>query len=99
MVGRGVFSMVKGHKGVFAVGVSAIALTAASPVYSQVVTEAAAAAAPADAGDEVVVTGIRASIQAALDQKRKSDMVSEVITAQDIGKFPDKNVADSLGRL
>jgi iron complex outermembrane receptor protein len=48
---------------------------------------------------EIVVTGIRASIQASLNQKKKSDMVSEVITAQDIGKFPDKNIADSLGRL
>jgi iron complex outermembrane recepter protein len=48
---------------------------------------------------EIIVTGIRASIQASLIQKKKSDMVSEVITAQDIGKFPDKNVADSLGRL
>lgn len=48
---------------------------------------------------EIVVTGIRASIQASLNQKKRSDMVSEVITAQDIGKFPDKNVADSLGRL
>ena len=48
---------------------------------------------------EIVVTGIRASIQASLNQKRRNDMVSEVITAEDIGKFPDKNVADSLGRL
>jgi iron complex outermembrane receptor protein len=52
-----------------------------------------------DDSGEIVVTGIRASIQASLNQKKKSDMVSEVITAQDIGKFPDKNVADSLGRL
>jgi len=91
--------MVKGHKGFFAIGVSMIALTATSPVHSQVAAATAATAPQVDAGDEVVVTGIRASIQAALDQKRKSDMVSEVITAQDIGKFPDKNVADSLGRL
>src|ERR1700759_2163749 len=42
---------------------------------------------------EIVVTGIRASIQASLNQKKRSDMVSEVITAQDIGKFPDKNIA------
>jgi iron complex outermembrane receptor protein len=48
---------------------------------------------------EIVITGIRASIQASLDRKRKSDIVSEVVTAEDIGKFPDKNVADSLGRL
>ena len=52
-----------------------------------------------DTGDDIIVTGIRASIEASLNQKRQSDMVSEVITAQDIGKFPDKNVADSLGRL
>lgn len=50
-------------------------------------------------GSEIVVTGIRASIQASLNAKRNNDMVSEVVTAQDIGKFPDKNVADSLGRL
>lgn len=49
--------------------------------------------------DVIVVSGIRASIEASLEAKRNSDMVSEVVTAQDIGKFPDKNVADSLGRL
>ena len=58
-------------------------------------------APPADANpdNEVVVTGIRASIEAALQAKRDNDVISEVVTAQDIGKFPDKNVADSLGRL
>src|SRR5579872_4929908 len=49
--------------------------------------------------DQIIITGIRASIQASLNAKRNNDMVSEVVTAQDIGKFPDKNVADSLGRL
>ncbi|HWJ37982.1 MAG TPA: TonB-dependent receptor [Sphingomicrobium sp.] len=52
-----------------------------------------------DQPGQIVITGIRASIQASLDRKRRSDVVSEVITAQDIGKFPDKNVADALGRL
>jgi len=55
----------------------------------------ASAAAPADT---VVVTGIRKSLQSALKQKRNSDRVEEVITAEDVGKFPDKNVADSLSR-
>ena len=59
---------------------------------------AQAAAAPADSTDTVVVTGIRKSLQSALKQKRNSDRVEEVITAEDIGKFPDKNVADSLSR-
>lgn len=96
--------MIMEHKGVFALGVSLIALAAAAPAAAQ---EASAGSSVPTAngkatdasGDEVVITGIRASIQASLDQKRKSDMVSEVLTAQDIGKFPDKNVADSLGRL
>ena len=97
--------MVKDRKGIFTLGVSLIAMSVASPGWAQDVSVSGTASATsdkpaaADAGDEVVVTGIRASIQASLDQKRRSDMVSEVLTAQDIGKFPDKNVADSLGRL
>lgn len=56
-------------------------------------------AAPADDAQTVVVTGIRKSLQSALKQKRSSDVVEEVITAEDIGKFPDKNVADSLSHV
>jgi len=56
------------------------------------------AAAPSDDSTTVVVTGIRRSLQSAIKQKRNSDGVEEVITAEDIGKFPDKNVADSLAR-
>ena len=55
-------------------------------------------AAAADDTQTVIVTGIRKSLQSALKQKRNSDRVEEVITAEDIGKFPDKNVADSLSR-
>eukprot|EP01042_Synura_sphagnicola_P018399 gene18399-23264_t len=46
----------------------------------------------------VVVKGIRKSLHSALKQKRNADRVEEIITAEDIGKFPDKNVADSLSR-
>jgi iron complex outermembrane recepter protein len=48
---------------------------------------------------EVVVTGIRGSVQESLDAKRKADLVEDVISAEDIGKMPDKNVADSLARV
>jgi iron complex outermembrane receptor protein len=48
---------------------------------------------------EVIVTGIRASVQESLDAKRTADSVQEVISAEDIGKMPDKNVADSLARV
>lgn len=49
--------------------------------------------------EEVIVTGYRGSLQQSLDMKRDSDAVIDAITAEDIGKFPDKNVAESLQRV
>jgi len=49
--------------------------------------------------DQVVITGIRASQEKALSIKRNADAHIDVITAEDIGKMPDKNVADSLARI
>jgi TonB-dependent receptor len=49
--------------------------------------------------EEVVITGYRASLQSALDAKRKSNQAIESIAAEDIGKMPDQNVAESLQRL
>ena len=48
---------------------------------------------------EVVVTGIRYSIKKSLAVKRQATNITEVATAEDIGKLPDKNVADVLQRL
>jgi iron complex outermembrane receptor protein len=60
----------------------------------------AAAAAPASEEIEtVLVTGIRASLRESLDVKRQSDAVVEVLTSEDVGKFPDKNVAEALQRV
>jgi iron complex outermembrane recepter protein len=49
--------------------------------------------------EKVEVTGIRASVEKSLEDKRASDNVTEVITAEGIGKMPDKNIADSLQRV
>jgi iron complex outermembrane recepter protein len=49
--------------------------------------------------DEVVVTGIRYSLKESLESKRASTNLVEVVTAEDIGKLPDKNVADVLQRV
>src|SRR5437764_1278931 len=49
--------------------------------------------------EEVVVTGIRASLELSLEQKRAADSLEEVITSEDVGKMPDKNIADSLKRV
>jgi iron complex outermembrane receptor protein len=80
---------------------AAVALAGAiAPAFAQTVAApAAAASAPAEEVQQVQVTGIRASLQSALNQKRNADSHVEVITAEDIGKLPDKNVADSLARL
>ncbi|HEY2462680.1 MAG TPA: TonB-dependent receptor [Steroidobacteraceae bacterium] len=61
----------------------------------------ALAAAPPDdtALQEIVVTGIRKSVELSLETKRDSIQFTEVATAEDIGKMPDKNVADTLARL
>ncbi|WP_262408614.1 TonB-dependent receptor [Sphingomonas sp. JC676] len=50
------------------------------------------------AGD-IVVTGYRQSIEQSLSRKREANAFVDVITAEDVGKFPDKNVADSLQRV
>lgn len=49
--------------------------------------------------EEVVVTGIRASLEQAMDIKRESSGVVDAIVAEDIGKFPDANLAESLQRI
>lgn len=48
---------------------------------------------------EIVVTGLRGSLQRNLDVKRAAVGVVDAISAEDIGKFPDTNVAASLQRL
>ena len=48
---------------------------------------------------EVIVTGVRAAMEKSLSQKRNAESHMEVITAEDIGKMPDKNVADTLARV
>ncbi|HEY4214094.1 MAG TPA: TonB-dependent receptor [Steroidobacteraceae bacterium] len=64
-------------------------------------TLALAQTAPAQSGEveEVVVTGIRASMEQSIEVKRQADSIVDVISAEDIGKMPDKNVADSLTRV
>ncbi|MEE2001868.1 TonB-dependent receptor [Alkalimonas sp. MEB108] len=47
----------------------------------------------------IQVRGIRASQEANLNAKRFANAVVDVVTAEDVGKFPDKNVAESLSRI
>jgi TonB-dependent receptor len=58
---------------------------------------------PASSSDsdlsEITVTGYRASIQESLDIKRNSDGIVDAISAEDIGKFPDANLATAMERI
>ena len=60
---------------------------------------ATAASGPNDELGEVVVTGFRASLQNSVAAKRDNISVSDSIFAEDIGKFPDLNLAESLQRI
>ena len=59
----------------------------------------ASSAPPADNLDEVVVTGIRHGIEAAIEVKRESGSIVEAVSAEDIGKLPDTSIAESIARL
>ncbi|QPQ54368.1 TonB-dependent receptor [Allosphingosinicella flava] len=89
------------------VGVSAIAI-AAVPHAAVAQDAAATVGQPGDSevqqqapesGEEIVVTGIRASLREAVDIKRNAQGVVDAISAEDIGKFPDTNLAESLQRI
>jgi len=62
-----------------------------------------AAQAPADpsatGNEDVVVTGYRASLQSQTNAKRNSIGFTDSIFAEDIGKFPDTNIAESVNRI
>ena len=66
----------------------------------QAAASPAATPAAADApGNEIIVPGVRASLERSMDLKRNSTGVVDGISAEDIGKFPDTNVAESLQRV
>jgi iron complex outermembrane receptor protein len=71
-----------------------IALT----VMALAINSAYAQGAPAPV-EQVVVTGLRASLESALKNKRDDNGIVDVIKAEDMGKFPDTNLAESLQRV
>lgn len=76
----------------------------AGAAHAQEAAAPAPAPAPStqdEAGEEeaIVVTGYAASLRKALNEKRASNTMIDVVTAEDVGKFPDSNLAESLQRL
>jgi iron complex outermembrane receptor protein len=52
--------------------------------------------AEAQDGEEIVVTGYRASLAAAIETKRNANSIVDSVSAEDVGKFPNTNVAEAL---
>jgi TonB-dependent receptor len=83
----------------------AAALASVAPFHGVGAQETAAAAQSSASTaqgaelEEVVVTGMRASLESAMDVKRDAIGVVDAISAEDIGKFPDTNLAESLQRI
>src|SRR5688500_1800725 len=77
----------------------AFALYHQSAAAQTATADSAASGADVEEVGEVIVTGIRASLQQSLDVKRNADARLEVVTAEDVGKLPAHNVADALRGL
>lgn len=78
----------------------AAALVVPSPALAQAAVQTEASAPEAESeGEAILVTGVRASIQRSLDQKREAQGIVDAISAEDIGRFPDLNLSESLQRI
>jgi TonB-dependent receptor len=76
-----------------------IGATCLTTTFIGLTAQAQTAAAPVDTVEEVVVTGFRASLANSTNAKRESVGFSDTVFAEDIGKFPDLNIAESLNRI
>lgn len=91
--------MTKSRSHILATLMVGVSLTAiAIPQRAAAQTAALPAAAP-NANSEIIVTGIRGSLRTSRNIKRDSQGVVDAISAEDIGKFPDTNLAESLQRI
>lgn len=83
-------------------GLAALLLASAAwPALAQDAppTDAAAASAQLDSDQEIVVSGYRASLASSTNAKKNSTGFTDTIFAEDIGKFPDTNIAESFNRI
>ena len=71
----------------------------ASAILTAITLTGAAQAQVTQSVEEVTVTGFRASLNTALDQKRENVAAVDSIVSEDIGKFPDSNLAESMQRI
>ena len=78
--------------------VSLAALSLPTAAFAQT-TDATAVPAEDTPVDDIVVTGIRASLKSAQAIRRNSDKIVDAVVAEDIGKLPDIAVSDTAARI
>ncbi len=78
---------------------SVAAIGFVQPAYAQDGQEAASDGVAQEGENVIIVSGIRASLQKSMNIKREGQGVVDAISAEDIGKFPDTNLAESLQRI
>ncbi len=93
------FSFSRGRKVLLRGGVSLIALTAMGTAMGLALPAFAQDKDASATVDEVVVIGVRKSLETSQQIKKNADTVVDSITATDIGAFPDKSVAEALQRV
>jgi TonB-dependent receptor len=79
-------------------GTASVSTLSVGAAFAQTATDSAPAAAPQQI-QTVQVTGLRASLESALNAKRQDNGIVDVIKSEDMGKFPDTNLAESLQRV
>lgn len=106
--------MTRNRGSLFGASALVLAVLAASPAAAQTEAPATGATDPQATGQDpattdtvvpepvdeaIVVTGFRASLNSALSAKRRETAAIDSIVAEDIGKFPDSNLAESMQRI
>jgi len=99
MTQRGIHTSGRLMLGGASLAVLALALAAPASAQTKAATSAAAAPAAATQVEEIVVTGFRGSLQQALETKKTASVAQDTILAEDIGKFPDLNLSESIQRI
>jgi iron complex outermembrane receptor protein len=81
---------------------ASVAVTGAASQETATQDTAAQGSTPAPSSDDqgaIVVTGFRASLQNAINKKKKADQIVESVSAEDIGKLPDASIGEAIARL
>ncbi len=90
-------------RSIFTTGISgsamALSLAIAATPQMAMAQDADEAEEAVDEDGTIIVSGFRAALESAVNEKRRSDLILESVTAEDIGKLPDDSIGESIARL